>query len=216
MYIKSPLIMGLFLITVLVIIILIMLVNNKGISNKITTAENSIILPHPETPDQLKPVIPANKTLKKDSVNLQSDSSEEGKQDTLLSEHEVQKRIDDFIDKVLTETETSNIIVESFGTRIGKPVPDIMEDNREDMIPTDVPGYVAFSPFAKSADEMPETMVEIARRYFAAFPQAPRVTLSIVRGGGIHGSKTFHNTANGPLVAGKRFTDKNAKDEHYK
>jgi hypothetical protein len=65
------------------------------------------------------------------------------------------------------------------------------------------PGYVAFmaEPQAVS-DGIYHTMADIARNYFDAFPQAPRVTVSLIVGGGVRDRETFFSNGDGTVRVG--------------
>ena len=123
-----------------------------------------------------------------------------------LPEIEVLNRVDAFQTRVLEETDTAAVLVETFGGRPGQPV-SVPKRNQEGLVATDVPGYIAFSPIPESVHLMPETMAGIAERYFETFPLAPRVTISIIRGGGVRGSRTYLNSFPGAVPAGKRFNN---------
>lgn len=66
------------------------------------------------------------------------------------------------------------------------------------------PGYVAFMAGPDAMDEgVYHTMTDIAFIYFEQFPDAPRVTVSLVIGGGIRDRETFVCNGNGSVrVAG--------------
>lgn len=133
---------------------------------------------------------------RKKTAESPSEVTESAFQQRTAPYSEVLNRVADLEARVLQETETANILVESFGARIGQPIPQPQpsEDGRETEIAVDVPGYVAFSPRPESADRMSYTMAKIAELYFARFPKSPRLTISVIRGGGVQGSETYHNS----------------------
>jgi hypothetical protein len=129
-----------------------------------------------------------------DSAAERSATEPAGRIEKIYTFSEVQKRVADLERRVLAETETANLLVETFGARIGRPVPADVGDGSGNRVAADVPGYIAFSPTADSAGRLPYTMARIAELYFDAFPQAPRLTISVIRGGGVVGSETYHNS----------------------
>lgn len=71
--------------------------------------------------------------------------------------------------------------------------------------PDEAPGYVAFMISSEGMEEgVHLTMEAIARHYFEQFAQSPRVTVSLIVGGGIRESGTFFNNMDGTVkMAGK-------------
>jgi hypothetical protein len=62
--------------------------------------------------------------------------------------------------------------------------------------PGAAPGYVAFMSRPEGFDQgIDQVMEEIAEQYVRSFPDAPRVTVSLIVGGGVRGQGTFINQA---------------------
>ena len=118
----------------------------------------------------------------------------------------VQQRVKAFEDWAVLETPTANILVETFGARIGgsssgSKTPAGMEDLR-----LDVPGYVAVMPTQDALNEGISTSFEqVANLYFIEFPEAPRVTVALLQGGGVRGSYTYQNRDGEAVPAEQRY-----------
>ncbi len=94
--------------------------------------------------------------------------------------------IDEFEYRALQETDAIKIRVESRGA--------------------DTPGYVAFMAGPDGLKRgIPEVMKEIAAIYLETFPDAPRITVSLIIGGGVRGRQTFlKDDELGVIIRGKR------------
>ena len=56
----------------------------------------------------------------------------------------------------------------------------------------ETPGYVAFTSRSEGFERgIPEVMKDIAGRYLETFPEAPRVTVALIVGGGVKSRQTF-------------------------
>jgi hypothetical protein len=157
--------------------------------------------------DEPMPVYPDRSASLPQEKKIRALPPVDEKPEGMAYESEVLKHVSEFESRALHETDTAYILVETFGARLDKPfVP--LEDGEDGLLSVDVPGAIAFSPLPDSVDRMAATMEAIAQRYFETFPRSPRVTISIIRGGGVRGSRTFLNTADGIIPAGKRFRNK--------
>jgi len=94
--------------------------------------------------------------------------------------------IDEFEYHALQETDAIKVRVESKGA--------------------DSPGYVAFMAGPDGLKRgIPEVMKEIAAIYLETFPDAPRITVSLIIGGGVRGQQTFlRDDELGVVIRGER------------
>ena len=68
----------------------------------------------------------------------------------------------------------------------------------------DAPGYVAFMCGPECFKEgIPTVARQIAEMYFEAFPDAPRVTVSLIIGGAVRRKMTFFNDPYNGVISGK-------------
>ena len=161
-------------------------------------------LPIGQMKDQKKPLaaqsdrMPSND---KDSDTTQTDLGEEDKltqrqpdgewlspptEEGNLKRYGLDTAIELFEDRVLNHTDTRWLKVETNFVSPDDPAYDGRSNDR-------LPGYVAFStkPEASHSEGVTRTAEDIASEYFAAFPQAPSVRVSLVVGGRVIGGKTF-------------------------
>jgi hypothetical protein len=104
---------------------------------------------------------------------------------------EVAVKIADFEADVLDNTHTLRIRVET---------PELLEAKKSGLTPGPAPGYVAFMAAPEAFEEgVFNTMQDIARHYFNQFPGAPRVTVSLVIGGGVKDHETFFINEDGTV-----------------
>jgi hypothetical protein len=67
--------------------------------------------------------------------------------------------------------------------------------------PETAPGYVAFMSSPEGFEQgVEQVMEEIAQEYIQSFPKAPRVTVSLIVGGGVRQQGTFLNNGAGGVI----------------
>ena len=96
----------------------------------------------------------------------------------------------EFEERAIMETDAEKIRVESQGV--------------------DLPGYVAFMSSPAGFDQgIPEVMEDIATLYLEKFPDAPRITVSLIVSGGVKGRQTFiRDKETGVVRRGKKNMNK--------
>jgi hypothetical protein len=102
------------------------------------------------------------------------------------------------------ETFESEVLKNTHAVRVRVETPQLVNPQEYDSNSVgSAPGYVAFMASPQAMEEgVYHTMVDIAQHYFGQFPEAQRVTVALVIGGGVRERETFFNNWDGTVRLG--------------
>ena len=133
-----------------------------------------------------------------------SSQGRETRPDHAANARDVQIRIQDFEADVLDRTQAIRVRLETPSLRaLGEADAAGTSDDLLDEEALSAPGYVAFMAAPQATDHgIYNTMADIARNYFSAFPGTPRVTVSLIVGGSVRDRETFFSNGDGTVRVG--------------